>query len=81
MQSASATPARRLRKISTAISAEAAPPRRGSTPSIALTPSHAREMLPMLNTTPPTKPGAASTWRTPQQGVADLVGAPSRRRR
>jgi hypothetical protein len=55
-----ATPARLLRKIAMASTAEMAPPIFASTPSMALTPRPVPPTLPMLNTRPPTTTSAAS---------------------
>ena len=54
-----ATPARLLRKMPIAISAEIAPPILTSSPNIALVPSAVPPMLPMLNTSPPMTTRAA----------------------
>ena len=56
----SATPARLLRKIPTAIRADSAPPSRGSIPSMASVPSPLPATLPMLKTRPPTTTRPAS---------------------
>ena len=54
-----ASPARLLRKMPIATSAESAPPMRGSSPNMASVPSPAPPTLPTLKTSPPTSSRAA----------------------